>query len=145
MFENNSKIFGIIIDPSRESNKEITEVDCTAFAMFLEEMKEDYQNASPQLCTALDKFVERYRLTKSKSIPRLTITSYLYDLNHNLARVKGGSMIRVQVKSVKRRKTEGSGGRKRKLPNTICEKRRIWILTLFLHEKRRQQLKKVII
>ena len=32
-------------------------------------------------------------------------------------------MIRVQVESVKRRKTEGSGGRKRKLPNTICEEK----------------------
>jgi hypothetical protein len=33
-------------------------------------------------------------------------------------------MIRVQVESVKRRKTEGSaGGRRRKLPNTICEEK----------------------
>ncbi|CAG8577258.1 11630_t:CDS:2 [Paraglomus brasilianum] len=43
---------------AKASNKEITEADCTAFAMFLEELKEDYQNASPQLCTALDKFAE---------------------------------------------------------------------------------------
>ena len=87
-------------------------------------MKADYQNASPQLCTALDKFAERYRSAKSKSIPRLT--SYLYDLNRDLdptARVKSCSMIRVQVESVKRRKIEGSGGRKRKLPNIICEEK----------------------
>ena len=104
----------------RASNEESTEIDCTSFAMFLEEVKADYQNASPQLCTALDKFAERYRSAKSKSIPRLT--SYLYELNHNLdptSRVKSGSMIRVQVESVKRRKTESSGSRKRKLPNTI--------------------------
>ena len=30
-------------------------------------------------------------------------------------------MIRVQVESIKRRKTESSGGRKRKLPATISE------------------------
>ena len=30
-------------------------------------------------------------------------------------------MIRVQVESVKRRKTGSSGSRKRKLPNTTCE------------------------
>jgi hypothetical protein len=106
------------------SNEESTEIDCTSFAMFLEEVKTDYQNASPQLCTALDKFAERYRSAKLKSIP--CFTSYLYDLNRNLnqtARVKSGSMIRVQVESVKRRKTENSGGRKRKLPNTICEEK----------------------
>jgi hypothetical protein len=104
----------------RASNEESTEIDCTSFAMFLEEVKADYQNASPQLCTALDKFAERYRSAKSKSIPRLT--SYLYELNHNLdptSRAKSGSMICVQVESVKRRKTESSGSRKRKLPNTI--------------------------
>ena len=72
--------------------------------------------------TALDKFTDRYRSAKSKSIPRLT--SFLQDINRDLdptVRVKSGSMIRVQVKSVKRRKTESSGSRKRKLPNTNCE------------------------
>ncbi|CAG8567632.1 6885_t:CDS:2 [Paraglomus brasilianum] len=79
-------------------NKEITEVNCTAFAMFLEEVKADYQNASPQLCTVLDKFAERY-------------------ISFNpTAHVKSGSMICVQVESVKRRMTKGSGGRKQKLP-----------------------------
>ncbi|CAG8639295.1 1263_t:CDS:1, partial [Paraglomus brasilianum] len=62
------------------SNKEITEVDCTMRLLFF---RGNYQNASPQLCTALDKFAEKYRLAKSKSISQLT--SYLYDLNHNLA------------------------------------------------------------
>ena len=32
-------------------------------------------------------------------------------------------MIRVQVESVKRQKTESSGSRKRKLPNTIHKKK----------------------
>ncbi len=80
----------------RASNEESTEIDCTSFAMFLEEVKADYQNASSQLCTALDKFAERYRSAKSKSIPWLT--SYLYELNHNLdptSRVKSSSIIRV--------------------------------------------------
>ena len=74
--------------------------------------------------TALDKFADRYRSAKSKSIPRLT--SFLYDINRDLdptARVKSGSMIRVQVESVKRRKTESSGSRKRKLPNNIREEK----------------------
>ena len=62
-------------------NEERTEINCTAFNMFLEEVKADYQNSSPQLCTALDKFAERYRSAKSKSIPRLT--SYLYVFKWN--------------------------------------------------------------
>ena len=103
-------------------------------------MKEDYQNASPQLCTALDKFAERYRSAKSKSIPRLT--SYLYDLNHNLdptARVKSGSMIRVQVESERPKVLVVESESYLILS---VKRRKIWILTLFLHERRRQQLKK---
>ena len=107
----------------REQDEESTsvEIDYTLFDMFLEEVKTDYRNTSPQLRTALDKFAERYRSAKSNSIPRLT--SFLYDINRDLdpVRVKSGSMIRVQVESVKRRKTGSSGGRKRKLPNTTCE------------------------
>ena len=83
-----------------------------------------FQQSSHQLRTALNKFAERYRSAKSKSIPRLT--SYLYDLNRDLdptARVRSGPMIRVQVESVKRRKAESSGGRKRKIPNTIREEK----------------------
>ena len=64
--------------------------------------------------------MEHYDAAKSKSIPRLC--SLLYDLNRDLdptARVNSGSMIRVQVESVKRRKTERSGGGKRKISATI--------------------------
>jgi len=74
------------------------------------------------LCTALDKFEKRYKAAKLKSIPRLV--SFLYELNSHLdpvVNIRSGSMIRVQVKSIKRRKTEGSG-RKRKLPSIIHDK-----------------------
>ena len=84
--------------------------------LFLEDIKEDYQNGNMQLCTALNKFAERYKAAKLKSIPRLV--SFLYDLNRDLdptTRVKSGSMIRVQVESIKRRKSNGSGY-KQKLP-----------------------------
>jgi len=57
---------------------------------------------------------------KSKSIPQLS--SFLYDLDRNFdpaARLKSGPMIRVQVESIKRRKTENSGGSKRKLPAAV--------------------------
>jgi hypothetical protein len=81
----------------------------------------DYQNAGQTLRVALDKFKERYNAAKAISIPRLS--SYLYDLNRNIdpmARVKSGAQIRVQVESVKRRKT-GGGGAKRKLPAPTCK------------------------
>lgn len=74
----------------------------------------DYQNAGQTLHTALDKFKERYNAAKAISIPRLS--SYLYDLNHNVdptVRVKSGAQIRVQIESVKRRKTEGGSTRQR--------------------------------
>jgi len=61
----------------------------------------------------------RYNMAKSTSIPRLS--SYLYDLDRDLdpmARIKSGAHIRVQVESIKRRKTEG-GGAKRRLPVSI--------------------------
>lgn len=95
----------------------------STFTHFLEEIKEDYIKGGTQLYIALDKFADRYKAAKLKSIPRLV--SFLYDLNHSLdptsSRVKSGSMIRVQVESVKQRKTEGSG-RKRKLPVSVKEK-----------------------
>ncbi len=75
-----------------------------------------------QLCTALNKFEERYKAAKLKSTSRLA--SFLYDLNRDLdptVNIRSGSMIRVQVESVKRRKTEGSG-HKRKLPSIIKDK-----------------------
>ncbi|PKY59630.1 hypothetical protein RhiirA4_482542 [Rhizophagus irregularis] len=95
----------------------------SSFTNFLEEIKDDYIKGGTQLCIALDKFADRYKVAKLKSIPRLV--SFLYDLKHGLdptsSRIKSGSMIRVQVESVKRRKTEGSG-RKRKLPVSVKEK-----------------------
>ena len=106
----------------RESNENIEEIDISEFISFLKDIKEDYQNGGLQLRTALDKFKERYKVAKSKSIPRLA--SYLYDLNRDLdptVNIRSGSMIRVQVESVKRRKTEGSG-RKRRLPSITQDK-----------------------
>ena len=52
-------------------------------------------------------------------------------------------MIRVQVESVKRRKTEGSG-RKRKLPSIIKDKENL-DPRLFLVEKERKLVKRNII
>lgn len=75
-----------------------------------------------QLCTALNKFAEHYRAAKLKSIPRLA--SFLYEIDRNLdptVNIRSSSMIRVQVESVKQRKSEGSE-RKRKLPASIKEK-----------------------
>ena len=66
-----------------------------------------------QLRTALDKFVERYQAAKSVSIPRLT--SFLYDICSHVdptIRIRSGSMIRVQVESIRRRKMEGSSRKK---------------------------------
>ncbi|CAG8778151.1 29157_t:CDS:2, partial [Racocetra persica] len=88
---------------SQESNKiwetEILDVNSTtlehnsaSFNSFLEIIKHDYENC-----------------TKAKSVPALT--SFLYDINRNvdpLARVKSGAKIRVQVKSIKRRKTSNN-------------------------------------
>jgi len=100
----------------RESGEKNEEIDISSFTAFLEEVKEDYQNSGPQLRTALDKFSVRYNAAKSKSIPQLS--SFLYDINRDLdplARIKSGAHIRVQVESIKRRKTEGSST-KRRLP-----------------------------
>ena len=67
--------------------------------------------------TALEKFEEHYKAAKLKSIPRLVF--FLYELNSHLdpaVNIRSGFMIRVQVESIKRRKTEGLG-RRRKLPS----------------------------
>jgi len=97
----------------REQSEENEEIDISAFTSFLEEVKSDYQNAGQTLRTSLNKFKDRYNAAKSKSIPRLS--SFLYDLDRNFdpaARLKSGPMIRVQVESIKRRKTENSSGSK---------------------------------
>jgi hypothetical protein len=88
----------------REQNRkgEMNEIDKSTLVAFLEEIKADYENYGPQFRTALDKFAERYYASKLMSIPRLCSFLY-YDINRNVdpTRVKSGSMIRVQVESVK--------------------------------------------
>ncbi|CAG8526938.1 20309_t:CDS:2, partial [Gigaspora rosea] len=79
----------------REPNEHIEKVDIPKFALFLENVKDDYQNGDTQLQTALNKFTE-----------------------HPVVNVRSGSIIRVQVEFAKRRKLEGSG-RKRILPPII--------------------------
>ena len=104
----------------REQREENEEIDISAFTSFLEEVKSDYQNAGQTLRTSLNKFKDRYNAVKSKSIPQLS--SFLYDLDRNFdpaARLKSGPMIRVQVESIKRRKTENSSGSKQKLPAAV--------------------------
>ena len=101
-------------DGNAAKNLDSEEIDISSFTTFLEEVKSDYQNAGQALRTALDKFRERYSTAKSRSIPRLT--SFLYDLNRDLdpmARIKSGAHIRVQVESIKRRKTEGGSSKRR--------------------------------
>src|SRR4051812_20921634 len=105
----------------RETNENI-EVNISEFINFLEDIKEDYQNGSVQLCIALSKFQECYKAAKLKSISRLV--SYLYDLNCDLdptVNIRGGSMICVQVESIKWHKTEELV-RKQKLPSIIKNK-----------------------
>ncbi|EXX62115.1 uncharacterized protein OCT59_026461 [Rhizophagus irregularis] len=95
-----------------ENNED--EIDKSALVTFLEEIKVDYENYGPQFRTAFDKFAKRYHASKSQSIPWLC--SFLYDINRNVdpTRVKSGSMICVQVESVKRRKSERSNGTRQK-------------------------------
>ena len=63
---------------------------------------------------ALGKFTERYKAAKSQSIPRLC--SFLYDLKRELdpsVRIKSDAMIYFQVESIKQRKIEGGGTKRR--------------------------------
>ncbi|RIA90856.1 hypothetical protein C1645_822774 [Glomus cerebriforme] len=94
----------------KESIENVETVNIFAFINFLEEVRRDYQDDGMQLHNALDKFRECYKAAKMKLIPQLT--SFLYDLNHDLdpmVNLRSSSMIRVQVESVKQHKTEGSG------------------------------------
>ncbi|GBC02321.1 hypothetical protein RclHR1_04570008 [Rhizophagus clarus] len=93
-----------------QKKKQMKINDNSAIDTILKEIRVDYENGSPHLCTALDKFAERYIAAKSKSIPKLC--SFLYDLNRDLDQVRSGSMIRVQVESIRRQKTEKSGSKK---------------------------------
>ena len=73
-----------------------SEFDRSSFDAFLEEVKEDYENCGSQFRIAFDKFTERYKAVKSKSISRLN--TFLYNIKRDLdplAYVKSGSMIRV--------------------------------------------------
>ena len=98
----------------RDQNGESGEINESVLIALLDEIKTDYRNCGLQFRIALNKFAERYHASKSMSIPRLC--SFLYDINHNVdpTRIKSGSMIRVQVESVKRRKNGGLNGTKRK-------------------------------
>ncbi len=89
-----------------------SEFDHSSFDAFLEEVKEDYENCGSQFHIAFDKFTERYKAAKSKSISWLN--TFLYDIKRDLdplTHVKSDSIIRVQVESIKRRKTEGAGAK----------------------------------
>ncbi len=79
----------------RDPNDKIEEIDTSAVALFLEEIKDDYQNFGSQFRIALDKFAEHYQVAKSTSIPRLTSFLYMNHLADLTARIKSGSMIRV--------------------------------------------------
>ncbi|CAG8569217.1 21789_t:CDS:2, partial [Gigaspora rosea] len=88
-------------------NEEPEKINNSEFALFLEEVQSDYQNFGQALRTSLDKFKNRYNAVKSKSISQLS--SFLYDLNRDLdpmVCVNSGAQIRVQVESIKRRKTK---------------------------------------
>ena len=127
----------------RELNENVEEINISEFTNFLEDIKEDYLNGGVQLRTALSKFEERYKAAKLKSISRLA--SYLYDLNRDLdptVNIRSGSMIRVQVESVKRRKTEGSGRGENCL--LLLKIKKIWTPRSFLVEKERKPVKRSI-
>jgi len=107
----------------------------------LEEVKLDYQNSSQTLRIALDKFKDRYNAAKALSVPRLS--SFLYDLNRDLdpmARIKSGANIRVQVESIKRRKTGGSSS-KQKLPVTNNGKENLDPMAIPARKKRKTNKK----
>ncbi|CAG8794411.1 9994_t:CDS:2, partial [Gigaspora rosea] len=96
-------------DTTGESMDQITTNtnDPEFFETFLRTIKEDYEKHGPQLQAAIEKLAERYNAAKAKSIP--VLTSFLHNMNHStdpLVHVKSGAKIRVQVESVKRRKTE---------------------------------------
>ncbi|CAG8751785.1 24364_t:CDS:2, partial [Gigaspora margarita] len=77
------------------------------FELFLETIKNDYENSGPQLQASLEKLAERYNAVKAKSIP--VLISFLHNIKPNndpLAHVKSGTKICVQVESVKCRKKE---------------------------------------
>ncbi|RIB25668.1 hypothetical protein C2G38_2165391 [Gigaspora rosea] len=98
------------VDANIDANLDINANAATDFFdTFLKTMKNDYEHCGPQLRAALEKLAKRYNAAKAKSIPVLIF--FLYNMNHNsdpLGRVKSSAKIRVQVESVKCRKTESS-------------------------------------
>ena len=95
----------------------------------------DYQNAGHMLRTSLGKFI-----TRRNQI--LACLSLLYDLDHNFdptAHLKSGLMIRVQVESVKRRKIERSGSKKRWLPATVNEEMENFVFQVVPPEKKKEK------
>ena len=67
-------------------------------------------------------------LLSLQNVTVLRLCSFLYDLNRNfdsIARVNSGSMIQVQVESVKRQKTERSGKESEKYPLLSVKERKI--------------------
>ncbi len=124
IFTNSFFLKGTLFYFIRGSNNGIEEVDFSTITLFLEKIKDDYLNSDLQFQTSLNKFVEQYQVAKSTSILRLT--SFLYDMNHDVdltVRIRSESMIWVQVESVKRHKTKGSS-RRRKLPAIRNKKNR---------------------
>ncbi|CAG8563303.1 887_t:CDS:2 [Cetraspora pellucida] len=102
-------------DSINEKEESSEEINYSNFSSFLEEVRLDYQNTNQTLRTSLDKFKDRYNAAKSKSVSQLS--SFLYDLNHNvdlMVRVNNGVHIWVQVESIKQRKVKDSA--KQKLP-----------------------------
>ncbi|PKY50712.1 hypothetical protein RhiirA4_467321 [Rhizophagus irregularis] len=109
----------------KESNENVKIVDISAFTDFLEEVRRDYRNGGAQLRTALDKFMERYEAAKLKSIPRLT--SFIYDLNHDLdsmVNLRSGSMIHkenLDPQNIPSRKTRKAGKKEHNLSKNVLK------------------------
>ncbi|CAG8592386.1 14373_t:CDS:2, partial [Gigaspora rosea] len=110
--------------------------------IFVEEVRNDYQNAGSQFCVALNKFIEQYRASKSISITRLN--SFLHNINSNVdaTRIKSGAIIRVQVESVKRRKLEGSSRVRKSGANVNRMKENVDSQTILSRKKRKVNKKR---
>ncbi|CAG8454976.1 7145_t:CDS:10 [Dentiscutata heterogama] len=128
----NSSFYASLHAHKNNNYEELNTNEMLFFDTFLKTMKDDYEYCGPQLQAALEKLAERYNAAKTKSIPALK--SFLYNVNHNsdpLVHVKSGAKIRVQVESVKRRKTKSgvnkSGSKENYNPHVIpaCKVRAI--------------------
>ncbi|CAG8720399.1 29658_t:CDS:2, partial [Racocetra persica] len=100
-------------------NKETEKFDSSEFTSLLV-VNSDYQNGGSTLHATLNKFKDRYIAARTKSISRLS--SFLYDINRDLdpmVHAKSDSRIRVQVESIRRRKTEMVTASKNKAKETL--------------------------